>query len=135
MAFVHGRKADVSINSELLGAFCDKIDLSDDTETVVIKTLNSSSTTVLSGHSSGTLSLSGYYDPTAVTGPIATLDGLNQNDSVPCVYYPGGNVSGQSVATFNAVLKSLKVGSPVAGPSTFAADFEITGAIVWTVHT
>lgn len=141
MAFtpVHGRFGDVSVNTKLLGAFCESIDLNETQDVVTLETMGGSAgaqyKTKLSGQSTATLSLSGYYDATATTGPMAVLTPLKGNDAIACICYPAGNTAGNYIATFNAILKDFKPGSKVAGAVAWSAEFEVTGAVVWTVHT
>lgn len=127
MALRHGKNAAVTVNSVSLTAYCDSAEISLDTDTAETSTFGNQWKTHLTGMSGGTATLSGNYDPTASTGPAVVLSGLIGDDPFPVLYYPGGNVAGQVLWTFNAILTSYQESSSASDKVTFSAGLLITG--------
>ena len=130
MAARHGRNAAVYIGTTALSAYCDTVDLSIDNATADTTTFGSSWTTAIAGLNSGSVSLSGIYDPTATTGPQAVLWGVITGGTAwPIAHFPGGSASGQRTNTFSALITSYSESSPVADKVTFSVSLQITGAV------
>lgn len=134
MAFRHGKNAAISVDAKLLSAFCDNAEFGVEAALADVTTFGSTWTSAIKGLLSGTLTLSGSYDPTATTGPSAVLWAAMTADTASAViYYPGGNTTGQRSYTFSAFISNYKESAAVADKVTFSADFTITGAVVGAV--
>jgi hypothetical protein len=133
MAFRHGRFAEITVNTKALSTFCETADLSIDVDTADTSTFTSTWKTAIAGLAGGKLSLKGFYDPTATTGPAAVLSALIGAAPFAVVVEPGGNVSGQARRSFNAVLASYSEGSPVGDKVSFGAELLVTGAVTFAV--
>lgn len=132
MAFRHGRFAEVTVNSVALSSFLDSCDLSMENDTAETTTFGKTWKTHLPGLNGASLSLSGNYDPTASTGPSATLVALLGAAAFPVVVEPGGDVNGQLRHSFNALLTSYSESSPVGDKVTISAEIIVDGAITTT---
>lgn len=130
MAFIHGKAAEITVNSVNLSAFCDSADLSIDIDTSDTTTFSASWKTAIAGLAGGNLELSGNFDPTTTTGPASALTSLIGDAPFPVIYEPGGAAATQN-RTFNAILTSYKESSPVADKVTFTAGLLVTGAITF----
>jgi hypothetical protein len=132
MAFRHGSKAAVTVDGTNLSAYCDSVELSIDVDTAETSAFGATWKTSVAGLAGAQLELSGNYDPTASTGPVAVLTGLIGQDAFPVEYFPGGNVSGQVKHAFNALLTSYAESSPVGDKVTFSASLIVDGAVTTT---
>lgn len=135
LAPVHGRFGDVSVATKLLGGFCESIALNEAQDVVTLAVMGQTAKTKLSGLYTATVDLTGFYDATATTGPMAVLTPLMSNDAIAMILYPAGNTTGNYIGTFNAILKDFKTDTKIGGAVAWSASFEVTGAVVWTVHT
>lgn len=133
MSFRHAKYAEISVNANLLRAFCDAYDLSIDVDTAETTTYSATWKTYLPGIAGATFEIGGKYDPTATTGPVAVLTGLIGADPFAVIGYPGGNTAGQIQHQFNAIITSYKESSPMSGPVAFKASMIATGAVTSTV--
>jgi hypothetical protein len=144
MAFRHGKNAAISIAGKDLSVYCENIDFNIDVDTADTTTFAATWKTALAGIPGGKLEMSGYYDPTASTGPAAVLTGIitggvawqtTGGSPVTLLYYPGGNTSGQRLATITtgAIVTSYAETSPVGGIVSFKASVLITVIPVFTV--
>jgi hypothetical protein len=131
MAFRHGKKAEVTVNSVDLTVFSDKADLNLDVDMADTSTFGSDWKTGKPGQAGGKLELSGKYDPTATTGPNDTLSALVGADAVPVIYEPGGSEIGQSRRTFDAFVTSFGESSPVGGVVLWKATLTIDGEVTF----
>lgn len=130
MAFRHGKNASITINAVDLTTFCESVDLSIDVDTADTTTFGSTWKSALAGLPGAKLELSGFYDPTASTGPSAALLAcITNGTAVAVVHKPGGTASGQRSNTFNAIVTSFAESSPVGGNVKFKAGLLVTGAV------
>ena len=130
MAFVHGKAAEITVNSVVLSTFCNTADLSIDIDTADTSTFGSTWKTALAGLAGGELSIEGGFDPTATTGPASALSDLIGTAPFAVVYEPGGAAVNQS-RTFNAILTSYSESAPVGDWVTFSAGLLVTGAVTF----
>lgn len=136
MAFRHGSKAALTLNAKDLSAFCDSIDFSVDVDAADTTTFGAAWKSAIAGLPGGKLDLSGFYDPTATTGPAAVLWAcIAGGVPVTALYYPGGNLTGQALWTFtNGILVTgYSESSPVGGVVTFKASTQVVTLPVRTV--
>jgi predicted secreted protein len=130
MAFRHGKNAVVTVNSVDLSTFCDNLDLSMSVDTADTTAFGSTWKSNLAGIAGATLSLSGFYDPTATTGPASAIFAcITGAAAVPIVHKPGGTLSGQRTNSFNAIVTGYSESSPVGDKVTFSCDLLVTGAV------
>jgi hypothetical protein len=132
MAARHGRLAEITVATKSLTAYCNSLDLSIDVDTADKSVFGVAYKNSEPGQYGGTLSLKGNYDPTATVGPAVVLSALIGAAAFAVLYYPGGNVAGQRLWTFNALLTSYKESSPVGGLVSFEASLLADGAITPT---
>ncbi len=80
------------------------------------------------GLGTSTLTISGFYDTTAVTGPRAVLEPA-VGTIVSLTRQPEGTGSGKAQDIVNALLVKYVETSPVADMVTWSADFTGSGAV------
>ena len=80
------------------------------------------------GLGDGTVSLGGFYDSTAVSGPRAVLEPA-LGTVVEITHQPEGAGAGKPQDVFDALLTSYKEDKPIADYVTWTADFEISGDV------
>lgn len=128
MAFRHGKNAAVSFNAVLLSPFCNEGSLSLDVDTAETSAFGQNWKTFLAGQGGGSLELSGHYDPVA-GGPGPTITARLFNDSTAVIWYPGGNTSGQTSYTFNAIVAAYSESSSTGDRVSFSATLQTTGTV------
>lgn len=133
MAFRHGSKAELTVNSVNLSAFCDSIELSISPETADVTAFGSTWRNFIPGLIGATLSASGSYDPAASTGPadaiFAAITAQNSAGYVAVVDKPGGTASGQRTNSFNAIVSGYTESSAVDDKVAFGFELTVTGAV------
>lgn len=135
MAFRHGKNAVVTINAVDLSTFCDSLDLDIDIDTGDTTTFGSTWKSALAGIPGAKLALTGFYDPTASTGPASALFAVITGAvPVAVVHKPGGTLSGQRTNSFNALITAYSESSPVGGIVSFKAAMLVTGAVTPTTQ-
>lgn len=138
MAFRHGSKASITINSVDLSAYSDNLSLDITPETADTTGFGSTWRTHLPGLIGATLSVSGSYDPTASTGPAAAInDAITAQNSagyVAVVDKPGGTATGQRTNSFNAIISGYNETSAVDEKVTWSAELTVTGAVTMTTQ-
>ena len=128
MAFRHGKTCALTLNAKDLSTFLTSVDLSFDLDTADTTTFGGTWKSSLAGIPGGTMELSGYYDPTATTGPAAVLwAAFVAAVPVTGLFYPGGNVSGQALWTITSgcLVKSYNESPAVGGIVTFKSSIDI----------
>lgn len=128
MAFRHGSKAALTLNAVVLSTFCDSVGFDIDVDAADTTTLGATWKTAIAGLPGGKLDLSGYYDPTASTGPSAVIWGIIAGGvPVTGIYEPGGNTTGQVRWTFTSgiLVTSYSETSPVGGVVRFKASCQV----------
>ena len=136
MAFRHAKNAALTLNTKDLSTFMDNLDLSFDLDTSDTTAFGSTWKSSLAGVPSGKFDISGFYDPTATTGPGAVLFPLVvAGTAVTGLLYPGGTASGQILYTITTgcIVTSYAESSPVGGIVSFKASVLITVLPVRTV--
>lgn len=128
MAFKHGKSGALTINSGALAAFLDNIDFSTDLDTADTTAFGATWKTAIAGIPSGKIDFSGFYDPTATTGPGAILFPLvTAGTAVTVLFYPGGTASQQVLYTMTSggIVVSYSESAPVGGVVTFKGSVQI----------
>lgn len=138
MAFRHGSKAQITINSVDLSAFSDNLSLDITPETADVTGFGSTWRNHIPGLIGATLEVSGSYDPTESTGPAdAIMDAITAQLSagyVAVVDKPGGTASGQRTNSFNAIVSGYNETSVVDDKVTWSASLTVTGAVTPTTQ-
>lgn len=136
MAFRHGSKGALTLNTKDLQTFIDNIDFTVDVDEADTTSFGATWKSALPGVPGGKLEISGKYDPTATTGPGAVLwPAFTGGTPVTGLFYPGGNVAGQTLWTITTgcLVTSYAEGVPVGGIITFKASIDIVVLPVRTV--
>lgn len=130
MAFRHGKSASLSVAGTVIQAYLDSAALNVTNETADTTAFGSTWTSAIAGLLGGTLSGSGFYDPTTSTGPQAVLwSAFTGGASVAVVYYPGGNTSNQRSYSFSAFVTSMEESATATDKVTFSFEMLVTGAV------
>lgn len=130
MAFKHGSAAVLTINSGAMTGYTNDTTLDRSTDTAETTVLGVTSKTYIPGLNDGTFSGSGFYDPTASTGPVAIMEAVYAGAAaVTCVYKPGGTASGQYSYTFSAILTQWTIAASLDGAVPVSWSMQITGAV------
>jgi hypothetical protein len=130
MAFHHGKDAHFMVNAVNLTTFLDSADLSQDGDVAETSTMGVEAKTFIPGLTSGKISLGGKYDPTAATGPDATINALMGSDTASTFEYgPQGSATGAVKYSGSGFFTGYDISAPVGGVVAFKASFQISGAI------
>lgn len=130
MAFVHGKDSVFTINAVPLTAFLDSAALSNSVDMAESSTMGVEAKTYVSGLSDSTISISGKYDSTAVSGPDVVLNGLVGGDAaVAFEFGPEGGTTGKVKYGGNCFLTAYNVSAPIGDVVAFTAEFQTTGAV------
>lgn len=130
VAFRHAKSASLSVGGTVIQAYLDSAALNVTQDTADTSAFGSTWKSSLPGLLGATISGSGFYDPTTSTGPMAVLwSAMTGGAAVACIYYPGGNTSGQRSYSCNAIIKNLSEPAQVGDVVKFSFDFEVTGAV------
>lgn len=126
MAFVHGSKAVITVNSVALTAYVDDVSFDGNVETAEVTVLANTGKAFIPGLQDGSFKLAGKFDPAADAAFVA----MNQVASLPVIYGPQGSTTGLPKYTCNAILAKYAIKTGVSAAGTFDVDFTISGG--WT---
>jgi hypothetical protein len=132
----HGKAAALTLNTKDLSTFMENLDISFDVDQADTTAFGSTWKSSISGIPSGKLEFSGFYDPTAVSGPGAVLFPLvTAGTATTALVYPGGTASGQVLYTITSgcIVTSYSESSSVGGVVAFKASCDIVVLPVRTV--
>jgi hypothetical protein len=129
----HGKAGHFTIDGVDLTEYLTDISLEESVDTAEVSTMGSDDKEFVEGMAGSTISLSGVWDETAVTGPDVTLSGLKGAGANPFVYGPAGGDPGDVTYTGSAILTSYARTTPVGGAVAFTAGFQVTGAVARAV--
>lgn len=133
MAFRHGRNAQFFIGSTELTAYLDAADQSIDQDMSETTVFGQNYKTYIAGLLNGSLSLSGSYDGTASTGPIAVLRAVQTGGTAWAMkYFPGGSASGQIQDSFSGFVSNVSYSAAVADKVSFSATVQASGTVTST---
>lgn len=128
MAFKHGRLAEITVNTKALSLFMMSADISLKADTSDTTVFTNTWKTAIAGLVGGTLTLTGYYDPTVTTGPASVLNTLLGAAPFAVVFYPAGNNAGQGTShSFNALITDYQESSNVNDRVNITATLLVTG--------
>lgn len=130
MAFAHGSRGQILVNGNDLSAYCNSIDFPVTVDNADTSTLGAGWHTNLSGMRSAELSLEGFYDPTASSGPAAVLRAVIAG-TVPAtlIYRPAGSVAGQYSHTMLGNITGYGEANSTDGAIAFSSGFTSTGTV------
>jgi hypothetical protein len=139
MAFTHGKGAVFKIDNaggtlQILTTYIDSIEFDNSVDTAESTTMGAEAKTYLSGQSDATLSITGKFDGTATTGPHVILSGLVGLETTSSFEIgPEGTTAGKQKILGECFLTDYKASMPVGDVVSFSADFQVTGAVTYTV--
>ena len=137
MAFTHSKNAVLKIDDagatlRDLSSFLDQASLERVNDLVESTTFGKSSKTYEAGLNDGTIPYSGFWDPTATTGPDAILTGLlGLATASDFEFYPAGEPVGATKPKYTGTLrvKDYKIDGQVGDLVKFSGTFQITGDV------
>lgn len=131
MAFIHSKNTVITVDGDDLSDYVTSSSELDESTAVHDTTAYGLDDERYSpGLNGAKFTMEGTYDDTASTGPIAVLDAVKAgNAAVTIVRQPAGAGMGKAQQSFSAILTTYKTTAPVGDMSTFAAEFQVTGAI------
>jgi hypothetical protein len=133
MAFQHGSKTFIEIDSNDLSAFCNSVGSKRSADSHDTTTFGKTAHTYTGGLLDGTVSIEGIYD-NGVTGPKAVLEPL-LGQTVTVTYRPEGTGTGLPEQSGSAVLTSYEETAPVADMVTWKAELQLSDAFATTDQT
>jgi len=130
MTSVHGKVTVVTLNGVDYSAYSNSTDFKDATDTHETTTYGRTRKVYNGGLGDGTVSVGGFYDTTAVSGPRALFKPLKAaGNAVPFVYRPEGTGSGKAQSTVSVIISSFEESSPVGDMVTWSAELQMTGVL------
>lgn len=128
MAFAAGKNVTFSLNGTAIGTFLSNVSLTRNGDTLDVTTFGDSDREFIQGLRSATITISGYFDPTASTGPDAVLaTAFADADGVAFVLVFG---TGTTVTySGSCLVASYETTAAVDGLIAFSASLTATGAI------
>lgn len=128
MAQIHGKVGALLINAKDCSAFTNKIDFKQAADSHDTTTFGALGHTYFGGLTDGTVSLSGIYDNTAVTGPRAAVQ-ASLGATVAFKYRPEGVGTGKPESTFNVVVTAYEESVAVADMIMWSGECQISGSV------
>ena len=136
MAFQTGKSGYFSWNNGSerdLSTFISECSLERSIDEIETTTMSATSKTFLVGLLDNTISISGFYDPTATTGPDAVLNpDFIAGTSRTWIYGPYGSTASNVKYTGTGYVTKYNIKGGVGGAVEYEADFRITGAVTRT---
>lgn len=126
--FIHGRFTVLKVNAKDISAATKTSSLEVSADVHDVTGYGATAHAKAPGLLDGKFTCSGSYDSTAVTGTRIVLLPL-VGTSVPVIRQPEGTLTGKPQDTFTAVLSKYTETDPVDDMVTWAAEFEISGAV------
>jgi len=128
MAFSAGKNVTFSLNGTAIGTFLSNVSLTRNGDTLDVTTFGDSDREFIQGLRSATITISGYFDPTASTGPDAVLaTSFADADGVAfsLVFGTGTTVTYSG----SCLVASYETTAAVDGLIAFSASLTATGAV------
>jgi len=128
MAFAAGKNVTFSLNGTAIGTFLSNVSLTRNGDTLDVTTFGDSDREFIQGLRSATITISGYFDPTASTGPDAVLaTAFADADGVAfsLVFGTGTTVTYSG----SCLVASYETTAAVDGLIAFSASLTATGAV------
>lgn len=134
MALIHSKVSAVSVNAVDISTYCSSISLDRSADSHDVTTLGKTAHIYASGLTDGTISLEGFYDSTAVTGPDPVLRPLLGGPLVELIWMVEGTATGKPTETADCILTTYTVSAPVADMVTWKAEFQLSEAVAHATH-
>lgn len=130
MAKTHGKDGAFTFNSVALTTFLTNINLGLSGDVAETSAMGDEAKSYISGLTDGTISLAGWFDPTAVSGVDTVLfAALGSETALAFEYGPQGTGTGAVKYTGNAFVTSYAATTPIEDTVQFTAELQITGAV------
>lgn len=133
MAFVHGKDTYVSLDGSDLSEFTNNTEVPREADTHDVTTYGKSAHVFVGGLLTGTATLTGIYDNTAVTGPAAVIEPL-LGTTVPFVFRPEGVGAGKPERSGDVVVKSYQESAPVADVVKWTCELQLSDDFLTTAQ-
>lgn len=132
MALQHGKDTYVSVNGKNISPYCSQCDYNLSADMHDTTTFGNSAHKFSPGLTTGTISLSGFFEAPAVSGsPREVFDPLLRTPSeVVFVRRPRGTGSSLPYDQANVLVSAYNESSPVADMITWTAELQISGPTV-----
>lgn len=128
MTNFHGKGTVVKLNGVDYSEFANTTDFKDSTEAHENTTYGRNRKTYKAGLGDGTISVGGFYDNTAVSGPRALFKPLKAaGDAVEFIYRPEGTGTGKAQSIVDVIITSFEESSPVGDMVTWTGELQMTG--------
>jgi hypothetical protein len=134
MPKLHGRHAVILIDGDDLTAYSNKHDFKRTADKHDVTVYGQDAHDYEGGLHDGEMTLEGFYDSTAMTGPAAVLDPL-LGTKVEVIRRPEGTGTGLPEWTVTALVGELTETQPVADYVTFSCPMQFTEKPVKTTQT
>jgi len=130
MAFEHGKTTVFKVDNSGgtltdISAYCNNVDFPREVNADETTCFGSNDRTYIVGLRTATISVSGFWDST-LDGVIGQIVGTAAGSFE---YGPQGSTAGEIKYTGEAILTSYGQTSPVDGPASWTAEFQITGGV------
>lgn len=138
MAVPHGKNTTFKLDDSGgvlrdLSTFCNEISFPREQELAEATGFQATSKTWLLGQSDATISGSGFWDPTATTGPDAVLSSLvGAANTATYEYGPQGSTATFIKYTGECILTSYEITSATEDAVTFSFELQTSGGITRT---
>jgi hypothetical protein len=128
MARQHGKDTVVKLNAVDISPYTNSTTFNRSADTHDTTTYGVDDHEFSGGLKGGTVTIGGFYDTTAVSGPGASIEPQLGN-TVDFVYQISGTGSGKPQKTCEVVVAAYNESSPVADYATWTAELTVTGAV------
>lgn len=134
MPFSHGKGGTLTLNSGALTAYINEVTLSRTFDTAETTVLGVTAKTYVVGLADATISGSGFYDPTASTGPIAILEAIFSGAAAVTFQYRPAVGSGHYNYAGSAILTELELSNGLGDAAGVTFSLQVTGAVTATTQ-
>jgi hypothetical protein len=128
MSRQHGKDTVVKLNAVDISPYTNSTTFNRSADTHDTTTYGVDDKEFSPGLKSGTITLGGFYDTTAVSGPGASIEPLLATVTT-FLYQVSGTGSGLPQKTCQVVVAAYNQSSPVADYVTWTAELTVTGAV------
>lgn len=129
MAKVHGKDTIVTLDAVAISGYTNSTTYNRSADTHDLTCYGLDDKVFGAGLRSGTVTIGGFYDSTAMTGPGAVIETLLGEDAVEFVYQIEGAGTGKPEKTCDVLVASFNESSPVADYVTWTAELTISGPV------
>lgn len=133
MAFVHGRKAYVSLGGDDLSPYTNASEFSLSADSHDVTCYGDDAHVFAGGLLNGTASMSGVYDSSNSAGPRAVIKPL-LGTVVELIRRPEGTGSGLPQDAVDVLVTGYSESAPVADMVTWSCDMQLSGEITTTTQ-